>query len=482
MFQLRSVMTTLFAFAACSLTSSPAHARQGTPPYTWTHPAKAAAEIPQLALAPVDSQALLSEDAQALDHGGLPVTKQLRVAIGNNVRINPQRDGLWETLPTGARLWRLRVHADGATDFHFGFDRFQLPPGATLHLLSSNEAYFDGPYTSADSNVSAQFWSPLIPGESASIEVYLPAGTELPNNALALSYIGSGYRDAFMRKSGPGLTGAGPSGACNIDVVCSLGDLYRNEIRAVAKYTFVSGASTYLCTGTLVMDQPGDFKNYFLTANHCIGNNTQASTMTLYWNYQSAVCGDHGGGSLSQNQTGGATYRASRSDVDFSLVELNSKPPSSYNVYYAGWDSSGAVANGSIGIHHPSGYVKAITENTHALVTIDSCISAGTNTHWETGPYSQGTTEGGSSGSAIFVPSGDATGHQNLITGTLSGGGAACSGSVPNALTDCYGKLAVAWTGGASSARRLQPWLDPNTTSVTTMTGGQDVIFFNGLE
>ncbi len=475
------VQRAFLAFIASGVLATTVQARQGQPPYSWGNNTKTATEIPQLTLAAVDSAALVAEDERTLKANGAAVTKRLRVAIGNNVRVQPQTHGLWETLPSGAHLWRLRVHAEGATDFNFGFARFQLPAGATLHFISASEAFFDGPYGSADNNPARQLWSPLIPGNAASIELYLPAGASLGVNDLELSYVGSGYRDAFLRKNGPGLAGAGPSGNCNIDVACSLGDSYRNEIRAVAKYTFVSGA-TYLCTGTLVMDQPGDFRNYFLTANHCISTIAEANTMTLYWNYQSPNCGDHGGGSLLQNQIGGATYRASRADVDFSLVELNSKPDSSYNVYYAGWDSSGAVPNGSIGIHHPRGWVKAITQNIHAPATIDSCIGSGTNTHWETGPYAQGTTEGGSSGSAIFVPSGDSTGHQNLITGTLSGGGADCSGSVPNGLTDCYGKLSVAWSGGGSAAQRLKPWLDPNTTNATTQAGGQDVIFFNGLE
>ncbi len=453
-------------------------ARHGLPPYSLTHSTQIKTSAPELVLAPVNPSQLLAEDeAQAgIEHPAL--TKRLRIAAPNAVDINPSHDGVWQSLPQGARLWRWRVTAVGATDLHFGFNRFELPPGATLHLLSANETDFDGPYTQTDNNATTQFWSPLIPGSSATLELYLPAGSTLAEDTLQLSYVGTGYRDMFER-NGPSVL---VSGACNIDVVCPLGEPYRDEIRAVARYTFHDTGGTFLCSGTLMMDQPRDFKNYFLTANHCISSTAAAASMTLYWNYQSPTCGAHGGGSLAQSQTGGASYRAGRHDVDFSLVELSTTPAADYNVYYAGWDVSGMATGGSIGIHHPSGYVKAITQNTLPLLTVDSCIGTdGVNTHWQTGPYAQGTTEGGSSGSAILVPAADGSGHQRLVIGTLSGGGAACNGSVPNNEPDCYGKLSVAWLGGSSDAQRLKPWLDPNNTLVQTVDGGQQTLLFNSL-
>jgi len=194
--------------------------------------------------------------------------------------------------------------------------------------------------------------------------------------------------------------------------------------------------------------------------------------MSLIWNYESPSCGAHGGGSTADTQNGGATLVAHRADVDFSLVRLNSTPSAAYDVVFAGWDANGAAPAGSIGIHHPSGWVKAVTQNTHTLTTVDSCILAGaTATHWQTGPYAQGTTEGGSSGSALLIPSNAPGGTGNRVIGTLSGGGAACSGSVPNSQTDCYGKLSVAFDG-PNASQRLSDWLAPVS----------DVIFDNGFE
>lgn len=474
------------------LLASAAHAARTTqPPYSFDHALSTrAAQAPLLRVPAVDVARELALDARAMDaqrSARGAAEKRLRVAVGNSVHASVDRDGIWQDLPGGDRLWRLTVQSANATDLRLGFSRFHVPQGVTLHVIDEARHAYDGAYTSADSTPDGQLWLAPVSGDALTLELHVPAGIALADDAVVLSTVGSGYRNV-NELGGPGLFGAGESGVCNIDVVCPLGDDYRDEIRAVAKFYFQSGG-TYLCTGTLVNNTAQDLKPYFLTANHCISTQPEATSMSLIWNYESPSCGQHGGGSTSQTQAGGATLRAHRADVDVALVELNNLPPTGYGVYYAGWDASGVVPAGSIGIHHPSGWVKAITEDSNGLTTMNSCIgSGGTASHWRTGaPYSQGTTEGGSSGSAIFVPAGDATGHGNLILGTLSGGSALCSGSVPNSGYDCYGKFSVAWEG-AGAASRLKDWLDPQATGATTLPGidpadgPDDLIFANGFE
>jgi lysyl endopeptidase len=208
-----------------------------------------------------------------------------------------------------------------------------------------------------------------------------------------------------------------------------------------------------------------------------VASATEANSMVVYWNYQSTVCGAlvaPPGGYFNDDQHG-ASLRATRADADFALVELLQTPNPAWDVYYAGWDASGAMPSGTIGIHHPSGDVKKVTAGP-APGTIDNCIGTGgasANTHWETGPYSQGTTEGGSSGSGLFVKAGNGSGRDRLLIGTLSGGLAACSDSSPtqpNNETDCYGKLASAWNGSSASSR-LRDWLDPANTGALIGAG-----------
>jgi hypothetical protein len=452
-----------------------AHARHGEPPYTLLHPAKIRGTTPVEELGAIDATARRHDaDTAALRRAP---TKRLRTADAIAVAIGTAHHGAWSDLADGSRLWRVEIHVAGATDLRLAFSRFALPAGATLHVIGA-DGYYQGPYTAADAP-DGTFHSSVVPGDRATIELRVPQGDEPAPAAFELTSIGAGFRDLFRREKAIEDTGPGTSGACNVDVVCPLGQPYRDPIRAAAYYEFTDDDdhATYLCSGTLLADVPHDRKPYFLTAAHCLSSASEAASVVVYWNYQSIVCGaliPPQGGFFDDDQHG-ATLRASRADADFALVELTGAPDPSWNVYFAGWDASGAEPSGTIGLHHPSGDVKKITAGP-APGTMDNCIGTGgssTDTHWEAGPYAQGTTEGGSSGSGLFASSATGGGRARLLIGTLSGGFAACDAidpTRPNHETDCYGKLAAAWNG-TSAATRLRDWLDPANTGALNASG-----------
>lgn len=454
---------------------SPAHARQGAPPYTFSHPAKSLRAAPVEEIGAIDAAAR-RHDVDTVALNGAP-TKRLRTADVIAVEIDTERHGAWSNLADGSRLWRVEVHVDGATDLRLAFVHLALPDGATLHVIGADR-YYQGPYTAADAP-DGTFHSSIVPGDRATIELHVPAGVDVPRSAFELTSVGAGFRDLFRREKAIEETGPGTSGPCNVDVVCPLGQPYPDQIRAVAYYEFTDDDehATFICSGTLLADVPHDHKTYFLSAAHCVSSATEAASMVVYWNYQSQQCNavvPPPGGFFNDDQHG-ATLRATRADADFSLVQLTQTPDASWDVYFAGWDASGAAPSGTIGLHHPSGDVKKVTAGP-APGTTDNCIGTGgssTDTHWDTGPYTHGTTEGGSSGSGLFATSTTGGGRARLLIGTLSGGFAACDASdptQPNDETDCYGKLAAAWNG-SSAATRVRDWLDPADSGALSASG-----------
>jgi hypothetical protein len=455
----RSRNVRLFFLAAMLVPLAwPVAAREGAPPLSFQRQVQPLGTVQQLVLPPTDVQAELARDTKK----GMPTP--LQFAVPQTVEVTPATHGTWEQLADG-RLWRLRVLSAGATDLNLGFARFWLPDGATLHVSAESEQYSQGPYTSQDNEPHGQLWTPVVPGEGAVVELFVPAQAQA-EPVIVLSQVGTGYRDLFHKQP----ESLAKIGSCNVDVICPQGDGWRDEIRSVGVYT-VNG--TWTCTGTLVGNTANDFRNFFLTANHCGLNAGNAPSVVVYWNYQSPACGLLSGGSLAQNQSG-ATFRASRADVDMALIELNAIPSTAFNVYYAGWDRSGDVPSGCVGIHQPGCNEKCISFSTEPLATVNSCInSGGVNSHWYV-HWSLGVTEPGSSGSGIW----DSVTHRYV--GFLSGGPSACGGSD---LHDCYGKVFVAWTG-ASSSSRLSDWLDPQNTGLTTIPGlnpyPQPVITTNG--
>lgn len=387
----------------------PAFARQEAPPRSRQLSNVALEAVAVLVLESISPEARRKSDSISGKPG------PLQIAEPRAVSISPDSHGTWLDLPNGARLWRLRIEAPGATDLNFGFGRYRLPEGATLHIVSGRESYYEGPYTRRDNRDHREFWSPVVPGDSAVLELYLPADSR-SGFEIELSQVGVGYRDMFG-----GLKASRP-GSCNIDIACKDAKNWRSEAQGVARY-LISGA--FLCSGSLINDARDSGRPFFLSAFHCDVNSANDQTVVVFWNFQSQRCGRLSGGSLSDNQSG-ARFIAGDFNLDGLLLELDEVPDARYGAYYNGWDRSGDTPQGAVAIHHPSGDEKAITFDDDPLV---KCNALGLPNHWQTS-WERGTTEPGSSGSPIFDP------DTRQVVGFLTGGNAACDFQSG---IDCYG-------------------------------------------
>jgi cysteine-rich repeat protein len=426
------------------------YGRQNSLPIGWSKEISSVETVPLLELPGINVQKLRQKELERKK--GIPY----RFAVSNKVSINPDNNGLWEEINGGGHLWRQRIFCPGATDLNIGFSTYNLPQGARLHFYSQTEKYYEGAYTSRDNKPHGQLWLPLVPGDEAVIEVFIPPDSAREELELELTHVGCGFRDMFNRQKNESMR---DQGSCNIDVACSEANAWRDQIRSVARYTI---QGQFLCTGTLVMDAEQKFRNFFLSAYHCGVNTGNASTLVFYWNYESPLCGQLNGGSLAQNQTG-ALFRASYMPVDMLLVELDESPNLNFNVFYSGWDRSGSPPQETVGIHHPGGCEKSISFNYDPLTTTYNCINGtGNNTHWLVNDWEMGTTEGGSSGSCIWDAS------TKRCVGFLSGGDAGCDNIFGS---DCYGKFSEAWEMGTNEHERLKDWLDPNNTGVLAVDG-----------
>ncbi len=403
-------------------------------------------------LTPVDvEQALLSAKQVEEELGILPF------AVPHDMEVSPATHGTWSQ-GDDYNHWHIEFTAENATDMNVGFSKLRLPAGAELFLsgtLDDGESYVVGPI----GNQFGSWWSAPIPGETLALDLMVPVDADGFMD-VEISRVSTGYRDLFKQSGGPGFA---KQAYCHNDVVCPAGDAWRNEIRSVAAYT---AEGSYACTGTLLMDAEGSFRPFFLTANHCGVTPENANTVVTIWNYHSPECGMLSGGSKLQTISG-ATYRAGRRDADFTLLELSSAPPESFNVHYAGWDRSDvAPQGGAVTIHHPGADEKAITLNFDPVAKSNNCIGSGEDTHWEVDNWENGSTEQGSSGAGLWDM------DSKLLIGQLSGGLASCD----DAASDCFGRIGVAFTGGTNDAERLAPWLDPNQTGVLQVAGADGLL------
>lgn len=374
-------------------------------------------------------------------------------------------DGVWKQLDNSTWSWRTRVYSANAQTLNFHFDQFKLPPGSALWIYDTQGQRIDGPYTEANATPDGQLWTAVVPGETAVLEARVPAA-EKDQMQLHLAEVNHGFR-GFGDKAGTG--SYGDAGSCETDVACPAGRNWLNEARALAR---ISINGNTLCSGQLVNDIPQDNTPYFLTANHCgISSNTVAGSVVFYWNYQNASCGGNGQEPSYQTQSG-ATLVAGDSGSDFTLLKTSQPPSASFNLYLSGFDASSKTPQSGAVVHHPKGDVTKIStySSPATIKTISLCEgtlvaslclgSSRTITTWDI-TYSQGITEPGSSGSALYNQN-----HQ--IVGQLSGGNTSCSNSGGD---DVYGRTDAAWTANAAASGQLKAWLDPGNTGALSVGG-----------
>ena len=441
--------TLALGFLILSLLAGSVLARDKEPPKSFARDYEARESVDRKALSALDSDKLAAETRQREDRSESPGPYVF--ATARSVSFNLQNSGTWETLPEGGRLWRLSIASPGAKSLSLGLTSYELPTGAKLWIYDGGRTTVQGPYTAKHRSDKGRLFTPVVPGEEITLELFVPAGAAF-EPVLEVGRVHHAFRD-FIKSGGD------KSGGCNNDVVCPEGNPWRDQIRSVARY---SAMGTGNCTGQLVNNTDGDFTPYFLSANHCGIDASNDDTMVFYWNFESPNCGDQGGGSLSDSQVG-AVFRASWAPSDFVLVELSDVPDADFDTFYTGWDATGATPSSAVAIHHPSADEKAISFENQGLTTTayKSDSSDASEDHWRVADWDDGTTEPGSSGSCLWNPA------NSLCVGQLHGGFAACGNDDP----DWYGKLSVSWEGGGSASTRLRDWLNPADDGTLLLPG-----------
>lgn len=423
-----------------------------------------------------DMLAVALEDESNDDKGN-----PYRVGINIPVDLNMMNSGTWLELENGDKIWRLGIEIPYAQALGLYFsENVVIPAGGKLHAYNRNHAQYIGAYTVNTPQFMAM---EMIQGDLITLEYYMPAGsTQLPTiNISEIAYFYRGADRMQIFADADAVYNQKTHQSCEVDVACSEGSAWTDQINSVVRYTFVDGG-TYLCSGSVINNTNNDCTPYILSANHCGEpvNNSDITGHVWYFNYQRPSCVPgttaQYTGAMSQTMSGGyfrassslGNYPGSASQVDgsdFVLVEMTSQIPSGYNAYYGGWSRATTGSPSGVGIHHPAGDEKKISTYSSSLSS--STYNGGwSGAHWlvtwVATANGHGVTEGGSSGSPIFNNSGRVVGH-------LSGGSSYCS--TPTS-PDLYGKFNRAWDQEGTAANcQLEPWLDPGGTGAMTLDG-----------
>ncbi len=369
---------------------------------------------------------------------------------------NAEPELQWRATSDGAQTARLAVHSPGAAALRAALTISGLPDGAELRFGAPGDAasVVDAVTATQLTELAVQqplYWTPVTEGDTQVIEIYLPPGSDTRWLRVSVPSVSH-----LVASPGGDLSAAkiGESGACEIDTKCVSNPTaaYTNARNSVARMVFQQGGGSFFCTGTLLNDTDNATQvPYLYGAAHCFTSQAVAGTLTTFWFYESTGCRTNVLDSSARQVSGGAQVLYADVSSDVLFLRLNSAPPA--GSYFLGWNAAAVTAGTDVVvIHHPAGDVKKvslgeITSIGASNLASGSFIKAG---------YTDGTTEGGSSGCGLLSEAND----ELVLRGGLLGGQASCAntgtiGAAGN--SDDYSRLDLAFPN-------LRAFLQPNAT------------------
>ena len=410
------------------------------------------------------SQARLAAEKPLLSQIGVP----RKVGFARDVAPTASVAGTlallqWQATASGGKVAAISIGTGQAKGVRLGVLVRSLPAQATLRVYAqgSSTAYTIAAQQVLDtlqrnrdagdtSDAARMYWAPLVEGAEATLEIELPAAVGTGGVEIAIPRLSHLFtfpaKDAVAAKVG--------AGSCEVDVACNTS--YTNESNSVAFMDFVVGGISYTCTGTLLNDTSGSGTPYFLSANHCISTQAEASTLQTWWFYRAASCGSGNVNNSVQTRIHGATLLYASQNTDTSFMRLAGTPPT--GTVFAGWSVVAPTVGSAVAtLHHPENDVQKIS--TGGIDSFQKCtvidagnISCFTSTqaagNFLNAQFTSGITEKGSSGAPLF----ETVGSSHYVVGQLYGGNSSCtnlSGS------NAYGRLDLAYTAA------LSKWLAP---------------------
>ncbi len=360
-------------------------------------------------------------------------------------------DLAWSRTDGGVRAAHITLTSPGAAAIRVGMVLTGAPETLEIRFKGNAGAETYGPYPAAIASEPI-YWSPVLEGDTAIIELAVPAGLTPDSATVSLPMISHlVVAGKALRQTDP-LGYIGASASCEVDVAClapAVQQQAATAINAVARMVFTNQGRTGLCSGTLINDATTSFTPYFFIANHCIDNNeadvgaskarpaTVASSINTYWFFQTSVCGRDTASNVNFSLiTGGAKLLGRSPDSDWALVRLSRAPPA--GATFAAWNASPLSTFGTPadGIHHPEGDLKKVSQGaTQGFETLRGGASF-VGMRW-----TQGATEPGSSGSGLFTY--NPSRNYFELRGALYAGDSACDPAHRSA-TDYYSRLDIA--------------------------------------
>ncbi len=302
----------------------------------WVRPPERLAE--RSALTPdgrlAEAESAAAEDLAALrrwnDEGRLPrrngfarlLPTPRSVDLGDlDSRFDPAFEGGLARSRHGTLTWTTRIDVADSWRLRLRLENVSLPQGALLWVYS-DDGETRGPFGVDLRSPDGVLYTPSVAGPRLTLEVELPAGIARSGARFELREVVQLFSPQDTVNP---LAALGPRGSeCLVDAQCITdGDWAPIDMvqKSVGHLQFGGG---FVCSGNLLNDTIGSLTPYLLTANHCISNQTDASSLEVFWDYTTAACDSVNWPALaSLPRSNGSTLLATGASSDYTLLRLN---------------------------------------------------------------------------------------------------------------------------------------------------------------
>lgn len=388
----------------------------------------------------------------------LPQRLELEAGEGPGREHGLQRETLDPAIPRKAkafsgssvRVEKLRVRS--ATQLRLRLTDVRLTEGSELWVVGDDER-FQGPFGLELLDLHGDLWTPSVFGSSISLVIVNDSAAQRASVSIA------SVAELFQLDArGEPVVGSQTEDdtSCQEDAQCfSPGNSFsaiEEAQKSIGTYTYMSSGDSYVCTGGLVNDTvPDSFIPYFLTANHCIANGSEASSVEVFWDNYRNSCNGSAPSLASLERSSGSTLLRTDDSADFTLLQLNTVPGGRW---FMGWNANSSAVSPGTTLHRISspGGNPQVYSRTAVDGNQQNVCSGLPRSQFIYSTQLLGGTAGGSSGAPVMLDNGQ-------IVGQLFGD---CGENIDDACD--FNNLAV---DGALSAywSQVRSYIDPQSNS-----------------